>query len=397
MSKYTHLVFVAAALLVGQAVLLAGPCWASEVDSSMIDEWFKDHKLDWLKGLKFSADFRLRHQYENWEYTDANGDEADNDRHRGRIRVRFGFTKSYEDEGLSFGFRLASGSDDEPTSTNQTFEVHYSKKHVWIDLAYAEYCPPMIPGLTLAGGKVNNPFVHTDILWDSDVNMDGLYQSLELGEGELRPFFTLAEMFLDENKMDVDHDTGMLAGQVGLKVKMDVFSAAIGLAYYDFDEYECSYLGAHGNPVNDDGDLAAGDFNVLDVVAEVGAKLGDIPVKLVVDYAVNVAEDAHGASQFEGKDTALAGHLAIGKCKKKGDWEIKYKYAYIEANAVPGDFCDSDFGHANRKGHKLSVGYQPFKKASLHVTGLLTEPKDVLKGAKSYDHLTIQTDLVVKL
>jgi len=219
----------------------------------------------------------------------------------------------------------------------------------------------MLPGITLAGGKVKNPFVHTDILWDSDVNLDGLYQSYELKDGYFRPFVTLA------------------AG------------------YYDFDEYERSFRGTNGNAVDGDGVLAAGDFNIVDVVAELGTKLGGVPVKVIFDYAVNTADDARGASQFEGKDTAIAGHLKIGKCKAKGDWELKYKYAFIEANAVPGDFCDSDFGHANRKGHKLSLGYKPFNKASLHVTGLLTEPKDLLKGQRSLDHFTVQTDLVVKL
>ena len=389
-------VFVIAVLL-GQALLLAGVSLASASDSNLVDQWIKERNLAWLEGLKFNADFRLRYQGEWWEYTDADGKERENDRHRGRFRLRFGFTKNYEDEGLEVRFRLASGSDDDPTSTNQTLVKNYSKKPIWIDLAYAQYSPPKLQGLTLAGGKVKNPFVNTDIIWDSDVNMDGLYQSFELKNGEFRPFVVLGEMFLAENKMDAEHDSGMLAGQAGMRLKMDSFSATVAAAYYDFDEFERNYREAHGNPVGDDAVLGAGDFNVFDVVVELGAAVGKVPVKVVLDYAVNTADHANGASEFEGKDTALAALLSVGKCKDKHDWEISYKYAYIEANAVPGDFCDSDFGYANRRGHKLSLGYQAFKSASLYLTGLLTEPKYLLKDEKSHDYLTVQADLNVKL
>jgi len=397
MYRSRHLIVVAVALLIGAAALSSGLVWAGEHDDGAMDQWVKDHGLTWLQGLKFKADFRLRYQGEWWEYTDSDGKEQDNDRHRGRFRLRFGFTKEYKDEGLKVGFRLTSGSSDDPTSTNQTLEAHYNKKAVWIDLGYIEYTPPNVPGLKLAGGKVKNPFVHTDILWDSDVNMDGLYQSYEWKNGVFTSFVTLAEMFLDENKMDTDHDTGMLACQTGVRFMGDSFSGTLAATCYDFDEYEKSYRGLHGNAVDANGHLAAGDFNLVDLVAELSTNLGKVPVRLIFDYAINTADDSKGASEFEGKDTALAVHLNVGKCKKKGDWQIKYKYAYIEANAVPGDFCDSDFGHANRKGHKLSLGYQPFKKASLHLTGLLTEPKDILQGQRSHDHFTIQADLKVKL
>ena len=397
MYKGKHLIVAVALALLAQAVLISGLSWAGETDSSLMDEWLKDSGLKWLKGLKFKADFRLRYQGEWWEFTDSDGRECENDRQRGRFRLRLGFTKKYKDDGLEVGFRLASGSSDDPTSTNQTMESNNSKKPVWIDLAYVKYSPPALPGLTFAGGKVKNPFVHTDILWDSDVNMDGLYQSFELSEGTVRPFVTMAQMFLDENKMDADHDSGMLAGQAGIKLKTGGFSAALAAAYYDFDEFEKSYRKAHGNPVDSNGVLAAGDFNVFDLVAQFGVKAGPVPIKVILDWAINTGDDARGDGEFEGKDTALAAHLKVGKCKKKHDWEVKYKFAYIEANAAPGDFCDSDFGHANRKGHKLSVGYQPFKKASLHLTGLMTEPKDVLDGAESHRHFTIQADLKVKL
>jgi len=127
-----------AIILLSQVALLAGVSMASDTDSAVIDKWIKDNNLKWLKGLKFSADFRLRHQYENWEYINSDGDEADNERHRGRLRVRFGFTKKFEEDDLEVGFRLASGSSDDPTSTNQTLEKYHNKKAVWIDLGYAK-------------------------------------------------------------------------------------------------------------------------------------------------------------------------------------------------------------------------------------------------------------------
>ncbi|MFO7902329.1 MAG: putative porin, partial [Pirellulaceae bacterium] len=74
-------------------------------------------------------------------------------RNRARFRLRFGIKKTWLDDQIEVGFRLASGSDDDPTSTNQSFDNFWSTKPVWIDLAYATWRPKAIKGLTVTGGN----------------------------------------------------------------------------------------------------------------------------------------------------------------------------------------------------------------------------------------------------
>jgi hypothetical protein len=195
----------------------------------------------------------------------------------------------------------------------------FNEKHIWIDKAYVAYSPPVVEGLTLAGGKFGMPLETADILWDGDVNPEGLYQKMVIKAGPVHPFFTLGQFFLEEEHSEhngVDyHDAGILAGQLGIKVAMDTVYFLIAGSYYDYDEYEDVYASASGNPVME-GCLAAGDFNIFDLIGEFGMKFGKIPFKVKLVWLVNTAEDAEGEAYWEGKDTAWGAYVNLGKCKK---------------------------------------------------------------------------------
>ena len=143
----------------------------------------------WMEGLTFFGDLRLRYQHD--KRTNA-ADNAGNRKNRGRarFRLRFGVKKEWLEKQLAVIFRLASGEertrtgdyegeigtgDSAATSANQTFKGRFSKKPIWIDLAYATYKPNWLKGLVIAAGKMKNPLVRTDLTWDSDVNPEGGY------------------------------------------------------------------------------------------------------------------------------------------------------------------------------------------------------------------------------
>ena len=115
---------------------------------------------EWMKNLKFFGDFRLRAEHQNSQGRRSQwggGAGTPKDRNRLRMRLRFGFIKSWWDDQMEVGFRLASGNNNDPTSTNQTMTGDFSKKDVWIDLMYAKYKPNWAKGLEIAGGKVSRP------------------------------------------------------------------------------------------------------------------------------------------------------------------------------------------------------------------------------------------------
>ena len=359
------------ALMACMASFAATP--AEEKSKSTIDEWFDDEGLAWLKGLTFGADVRLRYDGE-WEDIEANGEYRKNDRSRGRFRLRFGFEKNLVNQELRLAFRLASGTTSAAASRDETFDNNFSEKSLWIDLAYVEYTPKWFPSLTVLGGKIKNPFLHTNILWDADVSMEGLVENYRTGPGCPEISLSSGQFFLVENKWDTEHDVTLLALQGSGKCEFASFWFTFSLAGYIFEEYEEYFTAAHGNPTTTiDGKtiLSARDFRVADLLGAIGTSIRDVPVVLTLDYAKNNGDA--DTTWYRGKNEAVSAILNVGKCEAMHDWEFRYQYAYVEPNAVPGDFADPDI-RANRKGHITSFRYQVFKSATLSLAGYLTQP-----------------------
>jgi hypothetical protein len=317
----------------------------------------------WLENFKIYGDLRLRYHFAH--YNRRNEDRPSDS--RGRFRLRVGGQKTWLEKQLEVGFRFATGSSDDPTSTNQTFTNNFSEKNLWVDLAYAKYQPKWLKGFTAVGGKMKNPFVNTNMIWDSDVNPEGVWAVCKYGGlGPVEPFAGFGFFQLDNNTRDPD--ATMHAYQTGLtwKIAKDLKWTS-ALAYYDYGNYEEYYSRAKHNS-EWDGRLTAEEFNILNLTNKVGWKAFGLPMSAFVDYAHNCGNDAGGQSD------ALAVGCKVGKNKKKGDWSASYKYAYIQQNATVAAFNDSDFGNTNRKGHVWGVKYNILDPLTAGVNLFYTQP-----------------------
>ncbi|MFA7486309.1 MAG: putative porin, partial [Phycisphaerae bacterium] len=130
--------------------------------------------MKWVENIKWSGDLRYRH--EQFDNTDAGNEK----RRRDRIRARLRLDAKVNDEWDAI-FRLATGSSDSPTSTNQTLgdsgSDGFSSKQIWLDWAYASWRPKSIAGLNVLMGKMGNPFYavgKNQLIWDSDVSPEGI-------------------------------------------------------------------------------------------------------------------------------------------------------------------------------------------------------------------------------
>jgi len=127
----------------------------------------------WVERIKWSGDFRYRHESIDEETAGSVRWKAGQNRHR--IRARLMLEATLNDE-WGLGFRLASGSAD-PTSTNQTLDSSFSSKDIWLDLAYFDYHPAAVKGLNVYGGKIKNPFYMVggnQLIFDGDLNPEGI-------------------------------------------------------------------------------------------------------------------------------------------------------------------------------------------------------------------------------
>ena len=309
----------------------------------------KEIKNRGLTGWKFGGDVRLR--YEGTYFDDSNLD-----RNRERYRLRFKVTKNIG-WGVTGIFQLASGETAVGDSPTQTLTDSFDKKAIWIDQAYSTWTPD-ISGhfFTFGGGKVANPFVSTPMVWDTDINPDGFYQTLRHDFNGIEPYFTFAQLMIKENA--AAKDAYALAYQGGANFKSGKWTGSANVAYYDYVRYDTNYKYDGGNTtttVNGVKFLDARNFRIVDVLGKV-AYGWKYPVEGFVDYAVNTGAEG----PFGDQDTAWSVGGSFGANKKQKDWSFAYRYAHIEANSVVGAFSDSDFGKNNRKGSELKFKYNIF-------------------------------------
>jgi hypothetical protein len=291
---------------------------AQAEDKPILPKWLTD--LDWF------TDIRLRYHYETF-----NGNTP-KDISKGRFRLRVGAKKTWLDKQLEAGFRLASGSSDDPSSTNQSFDDNFDEKHVWIDRAYAKYKPKSIKGLELVGGKMANPLVHTNIVWDSDVNPEGVWTVYKCPIKPIQPFAGAGYFQSDENKGSHNGTLAAYQGGVIVHLNEDTQWTTAG-TWYDWHRYETTFdrTGNNSSMGVPPTLLTAEEFDVVNVTTKLKTKVGKVPVSVWGDWAHNTENALN-----DGTEDAWGVGVKLGQNKKKGDLSAKYKYGYVEANASPG-------------------------------------------------------------
>ncbi|MDP6637336.1 MAG: putative porin [Phycisphaerae bacterium] len=358
----------------------------------------RDPLPGWLDNLKFFADLRLRFEHHSQDGSSSAGIGIQRKpRNRYRFRLRFGFIKTWLDEQMEVGFRLASGSLDSGAttsagrSTNQTLTGTFNKKDLWIDRAYAKYSPNAIPGLTFIAGKMANPLEHTDLIWDSDLNPEGIVVQYHRALCGIDVFGNFAHLSVRETQSG--HDTILNVYQGGFRAPLPCgMKTVVAIAWYDFDDYESLGLvpGDNFNGWNRNTQL-------INVLAKVKFTACGLPWQVYFDWVHN-NQDNQETADFENADDGFALGVKVGKNKKQGDWSAGYKYKYIEFNATPGNLNDADFGTpsgrgTNIKGHVFKAAYNLTDFLVAGSTIMLVQP--ITHNGRENDFL-FQFDLIWK-
>ncbi len=329
------------------------------------------------EGLKIKGDFRYR-----YEFIDEDGKP---ERNRNRLRARVGISGNVNDT-VKAGIQLASGGDN-PTSTNQTLDDGFTTKDFGLDLAYVTWAAAENTSVT--AGKMKNPMHRaggSGLIWDGDVNPEGLAMNFDNG----LVFVNLAGLYVEERSSS--DDSFILGGQVGFDTSLaNGAELKAGLGYFGYTNTRGNspfYDGAaRGNTVDIDGNLV-NDYRQLELFAELGSMLGDMPVKLFADWVQNTE-----ASEF---DSAYAFGIKLGKAGDPGTWDAAWIYQDVEKDAVIATFNDSDFGGGGTdvKGHIFKGKYSVAKNWTAGFTYFLNEINENVGAEKDYQRL--QADLQFK-
>ncbi len=177
---------------------------------------------------------------------------VDENRTRFRMRARAGVHADLGD-GFMIGLRAATGNDNSPVSTNQTYGGNFGKYALWVDQAFLRWDGAIGSTATsVSAGRFENPFYRsTNLMWDNDVMFDGLVVNLapEFSEN-MGGFFTAGAFPIfnsnfnfpnnDPDKVE-SADRYLLGAQGGFDV---VFNRDIegkfALGYHDFDNVQGS-------------------------------------------------------------------------------------------------------------------------------------------------------------
>lgn len=369
---------------------------------------------EWLDRLKWEGDFRLRYQDDLYSSSNApvaafesigqNLSNSTEDNAAGKVRLRLGLNANVTAK-VDVGVRITTGSTENPVSTNQTLGDYDNKYSLVLDRAFVKLTP--VDDLTLWGGRLPNPFFSTDLLWDDDLNFDGVAVSYALGakepQREFKPFVTAGAFPLQTIEQDgvvQAKDKWLFAVQGGLEWQPSTRTRVkAGAAYYDYrnitgianpsvsvgagpyDETEPQYR-QKGNtlfdidPGPDTLYALASEFQIANLTLV--ADFADFfPIHIIgsFDWARNLAFDeaevrakAPVGSFISGYDLGADAYqfkLTVGypKLVEQDEWQAFIGYRYLETDAVLDAFTDSDFhlGGTNAKGFMIGGQYAIYK------------------------------------
>ncbi len=344
-----------------------------------------DKLLETLQRVSWFGDMRLRYEIVDRASDNSTANDADGhlDTDRARIRFRFG-ARAHVYEDLDFVFRLSTGGDTASTSGNTTLDGTFGNEAISLNLAYGSW--ELLSSLTVQGGKVKNPFMKSEVVWDNDVNPEGLSEIYQKKSGDSTLQFVAGQYIVEEtdrkNNIDSD-DVVLLAWQAQLHQKTKAGKFKFAVAWYDYHHLTdqgsdiTKQLGSGDGQRNSQvtgTDVNTTNMQTLDFMADWSSPIGSKHGNLFYEYAVNTDADAPAGNNTiaQNLDTAWQLGFKFGdrNVKKAGQWQIKILYRVVQQDAVFYALTDSSFhqGGTNAKGIELGVNYATRKGMQLGYT-----------------------------
>ena len=339
-----------------------------------------------LKELKITGDARVRYEQRAGDAGVAAGAVNVGDtqeRSRFRYRFRLGLTGKFSDNWF-FGSRLETANGNRstnvtagnyPSGTSPTQKpVPFGKDSSNTIYLGQLYIGRNVDEFTFTAGRFANTIVSTPMVWDDDINVEGLSEQWSHATGDVTWMVNLGQ-FLYEGSGTVNgfgssagnRDwSSILAFQGGAKVKTSSTTYVQVLpTYYYYTNSKKTTGNLTFDPLTtpNSASLRPEGLSVVDIPAEFGFKLGNLPAKVWVDFALNLAAEdrakAAGQSAFDGEDTAYQIGFGVGQTKVKGDWEAKAFYQSVDAFALDSNLVDSDLfdSRTNMQGYGVSFAY----------------------------------------
>jgi hypothetical protein len=323
--------------------------------------------------------------------------------------VRIGLRGTLADDWF-FGLRLETSTS--PRSTNVTFgddsQVNgpFSKESDRISVGQAYLGYKGFPDTTLTAGRMPNPLVTTLMTWDDDINPEGLAEqwkhTFTIGGGggaevaqsyskegkgvvttaaPAEPFKMKIDVFANFAQFVYDDtnpenpigpqpggvpttDAFLLAWQVGARFNFPKnFYVQLAPTLYNYTGTGDTFFHHFVGDTPADNQTGVNSLLVLDIPGEIGWKIGELPMRIFGDFAVNLeGDDRAAAAGHPGKGDqryAFQIGLGVGQLKAKHDWEIRAWWQHTDQYSLDPNLVDSDIfdSRVNMEGVAVKAGY----------------------------------------
>jgi hypothetical protein len=308
---------------------------------------------------KFSGDARFRAEF--------NDTAGTSDRHRQRMRFRFGGSYTYNDE-FTIGARAVTGNPADPRSPHVDLGGGLGKMQLNLDRLYVQYTPEWFDGAFVAG-KFGNPVyrnpVYGELVWDADVQPEGL--AVVYGLGDMGPFsetgFIGAQVAVLEQSAS-ENIWATLLNWHGKVKRDDDSSIDLGVSYYHYGDLTPDGSGALlgiGNAVA--GGEFVSDFGIMDAV--VAYNTGDYTVSTEIIKNLR-AGDGVGDSGY-----------TFGGAMNTENGKFYYQFQSVETDAVMAYVSQDDFLYTNNHDSHIVGWKKPLmEKLGVHVWLMASEMED---------------------
>jgi hypothetical protein len=362
-----------------------------------------------IKSMELFGDIRFR--YEHRQADSIGGDTLGRD--RDRFAVRIGIKGDLTDN-FYYGLRLETSQNPrspwvtfgDDSTTNPNFATPSAKVSDGVNIGQV-YLGWRSDDVTLQIGKMPNPIYTTSLVWDSDINPEGLSESYKHSFDKLDLFATAGQfLYQDTNPdnpapgiaggLDSQADAYLLAFQLGFNYRftktISVKAAPVFYLYTGHGQtpagagsggFSDTFVGQGGpggtNPyvvgsagyINQTG---INDLHVLEIPGEINFPIGSFNGRVFGDFAYNFAGDdrarkAADAGGFNAEDDENKAYqigfgigklgLVYGSVAEKHAWEARAYWQHMEQYALDVNLIDSDFfeGRANMEGVYGALAY----------------------------------------
>src|SRR5258708_11274170 len=151
------------------------------------------------------------------------------DRNRARVRIRLGLDGQLNQDFIG-SVAVATGSQGDPTTTNETLTNIFERKTIALDKGYITYNPVAHSWFSATGGKFPYLWQRTSVTGDPDLNPEGFDQKLsfDIKHGLVKNFTAQTfELLYNENSSG--QDSYVLGAQAQAKFEAGPWSATASI------------------------------------------------------------------------------------------------------------------------------------------------------------------------